>query len=161
MTAPQSRFNASYQKDALLILKNSGAITASSALDATGGSAAPIVDVGTGFMEGNVYIDVTALLATAGNGIEIYVQGTESDATFGTDTNIEELTVLPLIGDVAARRTDANKSDDVVTTGRGRYILPIRNERNGRIFRYLRIYTLVVSSGTITYSAQLVPRTGQ
>mgnify|MGYP003519296620 CR=1 FL=1 len=62
-----------------------------------------------------------------------------------------------MLGDVAARTTDANKADDST----GRYILPFRNERNGRVFRYVRIYTVVTGSGSITYSAVLAPRVGQ
>ena len=57
------------------------------------------------------------------------------------------------LGDIAARRTDADATDDLVTTGRGRLVYYFRNEKNGRVFRYLRIYTLVVASGTCTYSA--------
>ncbi len=146
---PTTRQNFSYTYDTALVAKNSGAITASGALDATGGSASPIVDVGAGFVRGDLVIDVTALLATASNGVEIYLQGTATDSTFGTDTNIVELAVYPLLGDVAARRTDANKADDAI----GRFVLPFRNERGGQVYRYLRVYTLVVASGTVTYKA--------
>ncbi len=154
MAASQTHFEPGYQKDALLILKNSGAITASGALDATGGAAAPIVDCGTGLAYFKLVLDFTALLATASNAVEVYVQGSP-DATFGTAGNIEELIATGTLGDIVARRTDADAVDDLVTTGRGRLVYYFRNEKNGRVFRYLRIYTLVVASGTCTYSATL------
>jgi hypothetical protein len=158
MTAPQERLpTPAGMYDANLILKPSGTLTASSSLQATGGAAGTIVDLGAGFVEGTLIFDVTAMTVTAGLGYEFVVTGTESDATLGTDTNIEDLCMSPMIGDVAARRTDANKADDAV----GRYIVPFRNEKNGRIFRYIRLYTVLTGSGSITYSARLAPRVGQ
>lgn len=156
-SAPQERFTGHSMQDANLVLKPSGTLTASSSLQATGGAAGTIVDLGAGFVKGVVEIDVSAVTVTAGLGYEIFVTGAETDSTLGTDTNIEEICQLPMIGDVAARRTDANKADDAT----GRYYMPFRNERNGRVFRYIRIYTVVTGSGSITYSARLVPDVGQ
>ncbi len=155
--APTTRFNSGYAYDTTLVLKPSGAITASSSLQATGGAAGTIVDLGAGFVEGNVIIDVSALTVTAGNAAVVYVTGTVSDSTFGTDTNIVELCASPLMGDVAARLTDANAADDTT----GRYVVPFRNEKFGQLYRYIRIYTGIVSSGAITYSAVLTVHDGK
>ncbi len=159
---PTTRPNRSYEYDTLLTLKPSGAITASSSLQATGGAAGTIVDLGAGFVEGLVHINITALTVTASNAVKIYVTGTVSDSTFGTDTNIVELLATPTIGDVAARETDANNADDVISTAGNAcdLVFPFRNERAGQVYRYIRIYTVVVASGAITYSAQLAIRDG-
>lgn len=155
--APQGRFLSNRVFDTLLTLKPSGTLTASSSLQATGGAAGTILDVGAGFVEGQVIINVSALNVGAGLGYEIFVTGAETDSTLATDTNIEELCQSTMIGDQAARRTDANKVDDAI----GIYIMPFRNERNGRVFRYLRVFTVVTGAGSITYSAQLGYQSGQ
>jgi len=153
----------SFEVDEALKLKPSGALTASSSLQATGGAAGLIVDVGEGYVEGYVVVEITALLATAGNAVKLFVTGTVSDATFATDTNIMELLATGTIGDVAARETDANGADDAIPSGQTvwRLVFPMTNERGGNLCRYLRMYTVIVSSGTITYSAWFVPRTGR
>lgn len=153
----------SFPVDDALKLKPDGLITASSSLQSTGGSAGLIVDVGEGFSEGVIVFEITVLTATAGNAVVLYLQGTVSDATFGTDTNIVELLATGALGDVAARETDANAADDALPSGETvlRLVIPYRNEKFGNLYRYLRLYHRVISSGTINYRAWLVPRVGK
>ena len=127
---------ANYLYDADLALKTAGLIAASAAV-------ATVVDVGsaTAFFKGEVVIDVTALEIASNDEIyDIVLQGS-TVAAFATDTAIEELCSITLSA-AEVKRTDSNSDS---TTGR--YIMPYTNERNGTLYRYLRLYTIV--AGTI------------
>ena len=63
--------------------------------------------------------------------------GMERSATFAS--TIEEVAVIELGANEVLR------GDQDSTTGR--YILPVRNEINGTVYRYARVYTVV--AGTI------------
>lgn len=134
-----------YLYDSDLVLKASGAITASAA-------AGTIVDLGsaTAKVRGDIVIEVTAIdIATNDETYDIVLQGSP-DAAYGTAGNIHEICAIHL-GAKETKRTDSDK-DDVI----GRYILPFTNTPYGTPFRYLQLYTVVGAAGSsITYSARM------
>ena len=135
-----------YTYDASLLLKAAAAVGASA--DGT-----IILDVGSGLVCGDMVIDVTAL--DTGNNDEsntIILEGSNS-ATFGTAADIWPLANIT-IGDHAStcQALLQQGADDAV----GRYVVPFRNERNGSLYRYLRIRTQIAGTNAgITYSAFL------
>lgn len=149
-TAAKSRPTAAFDAD--LEFKDAGAVAASAA--ATVDSVAKVVDVGTGFFEGEMVIDVTAIEVDTAN--ELYVIAIEgsNDSGFSSGTEVE-LCCLRL-GDSSVTGSD---TDNVV----GRYTLPFNNQQGistslpaGTQWRYLRIYTTVsgtIASNGINFSA--------
>lgn len=133
--------------DTLLALKTAGLIAASAAV-------ATILDLGSGEWEGELVLDVTALeIATGDEGYDLVLQGSP-DAAFGTAGNIQDLMDLHLGAD-GTKRTDSDK-DDVI----GRYILPMTNRLIDTVYRYVRMYTVVVGTIAtgINYTARLTKR---
>lgn len=138
-----------YTYDAALLLK-------AAALVAATADGSLVLDVGTGLLSAHLVIDVTALEVDSNDeSYEIIVQGSNT-AAFATAADIYPLTSIT-IGDKAATRLASGVlalgTDDAV----GRYVLPVRNERNGTTFRYLRLKTIVagtIATG-INYSAFL------
>lgn len=113
-----------------------------------------VLDLGTGLVDAKVVIDVTALESDTGDeSYEVVVQ-VSSDAAFGTAGNIRTVGSIT-IGDSGSTRQTliGNGADDAV----GRFVLPVRNERNGTTYRYMRIRTVVVGTIAtgINYSAFL------
>jgi hypothetical protein len=129
-------------------LFDSAAVTECTATIVAG---ATIIDVGAGLLEANAVIDVTAIEIASND--ELYtltVQGSTS-STFASvvqDLAILELGALEVLnfGDV----------DSTI----GRYILPVRNERDGVTYQYLRLICDVTGDVTtgITFSAYLGKR---
>ena len=135
-----------YIVDSVTLLHNSASSIAASAYGLVDGSINTI-DTGssTDVYRGELIIDVSAILTTAGNGVTFILQG--ANTSFSTD--IVNLATLPL-GDVTLLTL---QTADSVT---GRYIVPFTNEVPlGTVKRYLRLYMLVVASGTCTYTAFL------
>ena len=133
--------------DSGLTIKAAGLVGASA-----GGSV--IADLGEGFVEGNILIDVTALEVDTGDESYDIILQLSPDSDFGTDTNIVEKVGINL-ADATQKRSDAN-ADDVV----GRYVIPFNNLYGTSYYRYARIYTVVggtVVTG-INYSARIVKR---
>lgn len=136
-----------YTYDADLLLKAAAAVGATA--DGT-----LVLDVGSGLLDADLVIDVTALEVDSNDeSYEIIVEGS-TVAAFATAAAICPLASITL-GDKASTRLAAGVlakgTDDVV----GRYVLPFRNEQNGTIYRYLRIKTIVVGTIAtgINYSA--------
>lgn len=131
-----------YTFDANLLLKDAGLIAADAAAQV--GGSARVLDLGTGLVEGDIIIDISALEIASGDERYNIIAQLSSSATFASDIVIVAL--MP-IGDGstigAAFGTSGVDVDDLV----GRYILPFRNERNGIWYRYLRLFTDV--TGTI------------
>lgn len=122
--------------DSLLELKDAGLVAASAA--ATVDSVAEIVDLGSGDVDADIIIDVSACEVASGD--ELYIVGAQisSSSTFASD--IYEICSLKL-GDSAVVPGDTDM-------GTGRYVLPFQNRiGDGTAKRYMRIYTHV--SGTI------------
>jgi len=136
-----------YTFDSLLELKDAGLVAASAAAEVD--SAAKIVNLGAGFVEGDIVIDVTALeIADNDETYDIVLQ-LSSDADFGTAGNIVERCSLHL-GAKETKRTDCDKDDAT-----GRYTLPFNTEHAGTVYQYARLYTVVAGTvGTgINYTA--------
>jgi len=136
--------NHSYTYDNSLVLKAAGAAVVSSAAIAT------ILDTNNGasgnpsMFRADAVIDVTALdVATGDEEYDIIVQGSNS-ATFASGVVNLGAAIISVDG------IAGSSADDVI----GRYILPFLNERNGTIYRYVRLYTLLRAAGSsITYKA--------
>lgn len=129
--------------DADLEFKDAGAVTSSAAAQVD--STDKIIDLGAGYYEGDMVIDVSAIEIASNT--EYYTIGIQvsSSATFAST-----------YATVAALTLGANEvlSGDI-DSAIGRYVLPFHNEHQGTIYRYARIYTTVggdVSTG-INYAA--------
>jgi hypothetical protein len=125
--------------DHATLLKAAGLVAASAA-----GSV--ILDLGDGFMEADLVIDVTALEVATGD--EIYTISLEGSSVAAMSSGSVELAKITLGNNPAPSDAD---------TSTGRHVVPIRNELNGTLYRYVRIYTTVagtIATG-INYSAFL------
>jgi len=125
--------------DHATLLKAAGLVDASAA-----GSV--ILDLGDGLMVADLVIDVSALEVASTD--EIYTVTLEGSAVAAMTSGSVTLAEKQL-GNVP-EPADAD-------TGTGRHIIPIRNELNGTIYRYVRIHTVVagtIATG-INYSAFL------
>ena len=113
-----------------------------------------VVDLGEGYIEGNLIIDVTALEVDTADEIYDIVFQLSSELVFTTATLIVENGQLSL-SHATAKRSDSNIANAV-----GRYILPVTNLFNGTIYRYARLCTVVggTPAAGINYIARLAKR---
>jgi hypothetical protein len=134
-----------YTFDALLQLKDAGAVTASAAAQVA--SAAKILDMGAGRFDGTVVVDVSALdIVSNDEEYNIIIQGSSS-ATFASD--IQNLAMLNL---GATEVRDGGAIDSLV----GRYEIGVTNEQADVTYRYIRAYTFVAgTTPSINYTAWL------
>jgi hypothetical protein len=136
--------------DTLTPLKDAGLVAVSGAAEVA--SAAKVLDLGSGFVEGHIVLDVTAIEeASKDETFDVVVQ-LSPDADFGTAGNIVERMAMHF-GAKEIKRTDCDRDDAT-----GRYVLPFDNEFGGTVYRYLRLYTVVggtIATG-INYTANLV-----
>jgi hypothetical protein len=143
-TAAKSRPTAAFDAD--LEFKDSGAVGASAA--ATVDSVAKVVDMGTGFFKGKLWIDVTAIEVDTGN--ESYKIAVELSDNSGFSAGSEYERCAIVLGDSSIHGGDTD-------TAVGRYSLDFDNRiPNGSLWRYARVYTTVAGTigGTgITFSA--------
>jgi len=129
--------------NALLIRALGAAITATE-------TGSVILDIGAGLADGDLVIDYSALDAATGDEAYHFMLEGSPDATFGTAGNIMVVAQL-LVGGATA--TAPNGAADAAA---GRLLVPFRNERNGTIYRYLRLYTkLAGTSPSIIFQAFL------
>lgn len=137
MRYTSAKSKPSYTFDANLQLKDAGLIAADAAAQVS--SANKILDLGTGYVSGDVVIDVTAIeIASNDERYDIGVQLSNS-ATFAS--GVVQGPVLPL----GALETLIGADTDSST---GRYVLPFTNRGvDENIYRYMRLYINV--SGTI------------
>ena len=126
--------------NALLIRAAGAAITATE-------TGATIIDVGTGLLDADLVVDVTAMDVTTGDeGYSLLLEGSP-DAAFGTSANITVVAQLTIGGATAA--APVGTADTI-----GRFLIPFRNERNGTTFRYLRLKTVIAgTTPSLTFSA--------
>lgn len=115
--------------DHATLLKAAGLVAASAA-----GSV--ILDLGDGLMDRDMVIDISALEVATGD--EIYTVSVEGSNVAGMASGSVELAKMTFGNNPAPADAD---------TDVGRHILPFRNELNGTLYRYVRVYTTVV--GTI------------
>ena len=127
-----------YTYDHSLLLKAAGLVAATA-------NGSIILDLGAGFVRGDVVIDLTACEIASGD--EIYTVSIE--ASNDADMNSNSVCL--------GRKTFGNAvlpMDNSLNTI-GRYVIPFRNEENGTLYRYVRLHTTVagtVATG-INYSA--------
>lgn len=133
--------------DASLLLKAAGLVAATA-------NGALILDVGIGLLDCALVIDATAVeIDTTDESYEVIVQGSP-DATFATAGNIVSLGSIVIGHASSVRLTSQGQGTTDVP---GRFLVPIRNEKNGVLYRYMRLRTVVVGTIAtgINYSAWL------
>lgn len=131
-----------FQYDDDLNLKDAG-LVASTTTETT------IVDLGSGIVDGFLVLDVSAVEVADGN--EIYLICLEGSNVAAMSSGSVCLSQIEM-GNASAP-ADAD-------TSTGRFAIPFRNEQNGTVYRYVRIYTEVagtVATG-INFSAFIAKR---
>lgn len=118
-----------FQYDDALSLKDAG-LVASTTTEST------ILDIGAGIVDGYLILDVSAIETASGD--EKYTIHLEGSNVAAMTSGSVTLCNIPL-GNATAPADAA--------TSTGRFVVPFRNEQNGTLYRYVRIYTLI--SGTI------------
>ena len=142
----RNRYDYTFDSD--LELKDASAGISSSAA-ALVDTVARILDLGAARIDGVVVIDVTAIDVAAGDEATVFAQvsdGGPGDTAFEAGNWIAAGAMI--FGDVTL---NGSKADSVI----GHYELQFTNEVNGTIYRYLRLYTLIAASGSLTYTAYL------
>ena len=118
-----------FQYDDALSLKDAG-LVASTTTETT------ILDLGAGIVDGFLVLDVSAVEVADGN--EIYLICLEG-------SNVAAMTSGSVcLAQIEMGNATAPADADTTT---GRYVVPFRNEQNGTIYRYVRLYTEV--AGTV------------
>lgn len=130
-----SNIYAQFIYDADLQLQDAGLIAASTNGDY-------ILDMGDGIFDGFMVIDVTAVEVASGDEIyDIYLEGSSvADMTSGS---------VALSQIRMGNASDPADSD----TGTGRFTVPVRNEQNGTLYRYVRLRAVV--AGTVATGINL------
>lgn len=134
---------AQFTYDDALNLKDAGLVAATAA-------ESTIIDLGDGLFDGYLVIDVTAVEVASTD--EVYDIHLEGSAVAAMTSGSVCLAAAPQMGNAAAP-ADAD-------TSTGRFVVPVRNEQNGTLYRYVRIHTTVagtVATG-INFSAFLAKR---
>ena len=131
-----------FQYDDDLSLKAAGLIAST-----TTGST--IIDLGAGLVDGFLVLDVSAVEVADNN--EIYLVCLEGSTVAGMASGSVTLAQIEMGNATAPADAD---------TSTGRFAVPFRNEQNGVIYRYVRLYTEVagtVATG-INFAAFLAKR---
>lgn len=118
-----------FQYDDDLSLKSAGLV-------ATTTTESTILDLGAGIVDGFLVIDVSAVEVASTD--EIYLVCLEGSNVAAMTSGSVTLAQMEMGNSTAPADAD---------TGTGRFAIPFRNEQNGTIYRYVRIYTEV--AGTI------------
>lgn len=119
---------SNYVFDTDLELKAAGAIT--------GSADGAILDIGSGFVDGDIVVDISALDNVTGD--EKYTISLEGSNTADMTTGSVAL-ATKVFGDLSVPM-DA----DLIASGR--YVIPFRNEEGGILFRYVRLSTAVAGT---------------
>ena len=120
--------------DTLLQLKDAGLVASTAA--ATVDGAAAVIDTGGGYTEGKIQIDITAIeVASTDEAYYIVLQGSNTaDMSAGC---VALVTLSTGCDSVIGADSD---------TTTGRYIIGFNNLADGTLYRYLRLYTVVVGT---------------
>jgi len=143
-----------YTLDSTLQLKDAGAIKVSAAAQVGGSD--QIIDLGAAAkVKGEVVIDATAIeIASNDEHYQIVLEGSSASDFSATLEPLAQVSVGAK--EVIPPGSTAYDTDSTA----GRYIMPFTNERNGTVYRYLRLYT--VCTGTmatgINYTAWIAKR---
>lgn len=131
------------QYDDALNLKDAGLVASTAA-------GSDIVDLGDGFFDGYLVVDVTAVEVASTD--EVYTISLEGSNVSGMGSGSVQVAQAPVMGNAPAP-ADAD-------TDTGRFVVPVTNEQNGTLYRYVRIHTTVAGSIAtgINYSAFLAKR---
>lgn len=144
-----SRVTKTYDDD--LELKDAYAVTTSAA--ATVGGAARVIDLGTGLVEGDIIIDISAIEVNSDDERYSIIAQVSSTSNFASD--VYGLLGI-VVGSAGTGMHDNIPGDkDLVA---GRYRLPFTNEvTDGVTKRYLRLWTQVAGTVVtgINYTAYL------
>jgi hypothetical protein len=139
-----AKYRQNFQYDDALNLKDAADVTSTAA-----GSL--VVDLGDGFFDGYLVIDVTALeVASTDEKYTIVLEGSNVAALASGSV---VLAAAPMMGNSVAP-ADAD-------TAVGRFAVPVTNEQNGELYRYVRVHTTVagtIDTTGINYSAFLAKR---
>ena len=109
-----------------------------------------ILDVGAAMFKGDLVINYSGLDVVTGDEAYTFMLEGSPDATFGTAGNITVCAMQRIGGATGA--TPVGTADPAA----GTITIPFRNERNGVVYRYLRLYTLVAgTSPSIVFTAFL------
>lgn len=131
-----------FQYDDELNLKDAGLV-------ATTTTESVILDLGSGIVDGFLVLDVSAVEVADGN--EIYLICLEG-------SNVAAMTSGSVcLAQIEMGNASAPADADTST---GRFAIPIRNEQNGVIYRYVRIYTEIAGTiaAGINFSAFIAKR---
>lgn len=127
--------------DSLLEAKDAGAITASAA--ATVDSVAKILNLGTGLVEGDLIVDISAIEVDSDD--EKYTIGVQISSSATCASDIYEVKQL-IVGSAGTAEGDNLGGD--TDMGAGRYRVPFTNEiADGVTKQYMRVYCTI--AGTI------------
>ena len=142
----RNRFDYTFDSD-LELKDTSAAITVSAPAEV--GAAAKILDLGAGRVDGVIVIDAVAVDIAAGDEATVIAQVSNSATFAGGYFNAGCL----IYGDVTLNGNDV---DTVATAAAPNHQeLHFTNDINGTVYRYLRLYTLIAASGSLTYTAFL------
>ena len=119
--------------NALLIRALGAAITATE-------TGSVILDVGDAMFKGDLVIDYSAMDAVTGDEAYTFMLEGSPDAAFGTAANITVVAMQRIGGATGA--APVGTADPAA----GTITVPFRNERNGVVYRYLRLYTLIAGT---------------
>lgn len=118
-----------YTYDTLLNLQDAGLVAASANGDY-------ILDLGAGLFDGNLVVDVSAVEVASGDEIyDIHFEGSNVAAMTSGSVDLGQLAM--------GNAPDPADAD----TGTGRFTIPVRNEQNGTLYRYVRLRIIV--AGTV------------
>lgn len=131
---PRTQFD--FTPDADFLLKDAGLVAADAA--ATVASAAKVVDLGAGRIDGRVILDITAI--NVNDNDEMFLVITQFSNTADMSAGVVNGSVF-----VAGASEITKASAD---TAVGRYELPFCNDLNGTVYRYMRLFT--ECQGTVT-----------
>jgi len=118
-----------FQYDDDLSLKDAGLIASTT-------TGTTILDLGAGIVDGFLVLDVSAV--EVADGSEIYLVCLEGSNVAAMSSGSVTLAQIEMGNATAPADAD---------TSTGRFVVPFRNEQNGTIYRYVRLYTEV--AGTI------------
>lgn len=146
--------NRTFNIDSLLIMKDAYLDASSAAAYVS--SSEKVIDLGGGYTEGVIVIDISAIEIASDT--EIYTLILEGSSTSDISTTVVPLAVM-LVG---ANEVIVGESD--VDTTVGRHIMPFSNMRDDVIYRYVRMYTVcagtITTNGGINYSAYMSKKIG-
>lgn len=118
-----------FQYDDDLSLKDAGLIASTT-------TGTTILDLGAGIVDGFLVLDVSAV--EVADGSEIYLICLEGSNVAAMSSGSVTLAQIEMGNATAPADAD---------TSTGRFAIPFRNEQNGTVYRYVRIYTEV--AGTV------------